>query len=165
MASRAKAFFQRVWGQATPCQIPGVASCAPGRDKHLVARPRTVLDTHQAICGHPKRPVNAQPHTTAAGQALTAEEHIRVQKRIEARAYAKWVASGCRNATALRDWVEAEEEVLVEFCRRRMRPAARGGASCGTRGKPVAGSASKRRPTPAYSRTEESTALLQGNEL
>jgi hypothetical protein len=77
--------------------------------------------------------VNTQPHATAAGQALTAEEHMRVQKRIEARAYAKWLAAGCRNATALKDWIEAEDEVLVEFCRRHMRPAARGRTSCGTR--------------------------------
>jgi hypothetical protein len=51
------------------------------------------------------------------GVVFTAEEHLRVQQQIERRARVLWCAGGCRHGTTLKDWVQAEREVLAQFIR------------------------------------------------
>src|ERR1700677_3413283 len=75
-------------------------------------------------------------------------------ERDQGRAYAIWISSGCRSGTARRDWFAAEEEVLVEFCRRRTRPAVSGWTLRQTRKKSARGFASKQRRSAEYSRSE-----------
>ena len=48
---------------------------------------------------------------------FTAEEHLWAQRSIELRAYKRWRDCGGSGAGALKNWLEAEEEVLTEFCR------------------------------------------------
>jgi hypothetical protein len=46
---------------------------------------------------------------------FTAEEHLKAQQQIEWRARELWRAEGCRDGTALGDWLQAEREVLEQF--------------------------------------------------
>jgi hypothetical protein len=46
---------------------------------------------------------------------FTAEEHLKTQQQIERRARELWCAGGCRDGTALGDWLQAEREVLEQF--------------------------------------------------
>jgi len=47
--------------------------------------------------------------------AFTVEEHLRLQRRIEDRAYQLWQANGHDLDHALNHWIKAEMEVLMEF--------------------------------------------------
>jgi hypothetical protein len=46
---------------------------------------------------------------------FTAEEHFKAQDQIEQLARELWRSRGCRDGTALEDWLQAEREVLVRF--------------------------------------------------
>ncbi len=59
----------------------------------------------------------ASNESAKVGPIITLKDHLWVHQRTEERAYAIWVSSGCRSGTALRDWLQAEYEVLLEFCR------------------------------------------------
>ena len=48
---------------------------------------------------------------------FTSGEHLGVQEQIERRARELWCAGGCRNDSALNDWLQAEREVLEQFIR------------------------------------------------
>jgi hypothetical protein len=48
---------------------------------------------------------------------LTVNDHLRVQAAIERRAYELWRAGGRGQGDALSHWVQAEDEVMREFCR------------------------------------------------
>jgi hypothetical protein len=157
--------FRTVWEQATFGKTLNFASWVSGGDRHFVARPRTVLNSHPAVDGRPMRPMRMQPHTAAAGHVITREDNLWVHRLTKARAYAIWVSSGCRCGTALRDWVQAENEVLVEFCAQQVRPFARGRASCERRKRFSARSASNRQAAAVYSQTERSLQLQERNVL
>jgi hypothetical protein len=79
-----------------------------------------------------------------SAQTITRQEHLWVQKMIEKRAYALWVSAGCNKGTSLRDWIDAEKEVLTDFCRRKLRPPGGGGIS--TKARAVTASTSKLAP-------------------
>lgn len=66
--------------------------------------------------------MNTKPQKTADEFNFSVAEHLEVQRRIEALAYVKWIESGCQTATA-DNWIEAEEEVMTDFCRRRLNQA------------------------------------------
>jgi len=57
------------------------------------------------------------PGRIVEGLVFTMEEHLRVQQQIERRARELWCAGGCRQGTALNDWLQAEREVLEQFIR------------------------------------------------
>jgi hypothetical protein len=44
-----------------------------------------------------------------------AEKHLVVQEQIERRARELWGVGGCCHGTALKDWVQAECEILEQF--------------------------------------------------
>jgi hypothetical protein len=44
------------------------------------------------------------------------EEHLWVQKQIEERAYELWREGGGRQDSPLGNWLQAEDEVVREFC-------------------------------------------------
>jgi len=46
---------------------------------------------------------------------FTVDDHLRVQQQIEARANELWREGGCRDQSALSDWLRAEREVLEQF--------------------------------------------------
>jgi hypothetical protein len=46
---------------------------------------------------------------------FTVEDHLSVQHQIERRAYELWRAGGCREASSLTDWLQAERDVVLEF--------------------------------------------------
>src|SRR5882672_9984465 len=46
---------------------------------------------------------------------FTVADHLRVQQQIEQRANELWRARGCRDQSALSDWLRAEREVLEQF--------------------------------------------------
>ncbi len=46
---------------------------------------------------------------------FTAREHLGAQEQIERRAHELWCAGGCRHDTALKDWLQAEREILEQF--------------------------------------------------
>jgi hypothetical protein len=48
---------------------------------------------------------------------ITVDDHLRVQAAIERRAYDLWQAGGAGQGDALSHWLQAEDEVLREFCR------------------------------------------------
>ena len=50
-----------------------------------------------------------------AAPLFTVDDHLRVQHQIEVRAHELWHAGGCREASALSDWLQAEREVLEQF--------------------------------------------------
>jgi|SRR5882724_9021772 len=54
---------------------------------------------------------------TAIQQAplFTVDDHLHVQEQIEKRAHELWREGGCRNQSALSDWLRAEREVLEKF--------------------------------------------------
>jgi hypothetical protein len=76
---------------------------------------------------------------------FTAEEHLKTQRQIERRAHDLWCAGGCRDGTALGDWIQAEREVLGQFIwsyarGHALRRSSRSGASiCVSRRKSEAG--------------------------
>ena len=43
-------------------------------------------------------------------------DHLLVQREIEKRAYALWLAEGNRPSSRLSDWLRAECEVVTRFC-------------------------------------------------
>jgi len=55
------------------------------------------------------------PGSIAEGVVFRVEEHLRAQQQTERRAHELWCARGCRDGTALSDWLQAESEVLEEF--------------------------------------------------
>ena len=57
---------------------------------------------------------------TKAVASLTANEHLGLQKEIEARAHELWRAGGCRQAASLNDWLLAEREIFEKFLRSRI---------------------------------------------
>lgn len=52
---------------------------------------------------------------------FTVADHLKVQRQIEQRAHALWLAGGSRQDTALSNWLRAEREVLQNFILRRQR--------------------------------------------
>ncbi len=59
--------------------------------------------------------MNLKPHTDLDTETvLTAEGHLRLQEQIERRAHELWRAGGCREGTAMSDWLRAEREVLEQ---------------------------------------------------
>jgi len=79
-----------------------------------------------------------------SAQTISMQEHLWVQQMIEKRAYALWVSAGCNKGTSLRDWIEAEIEVLTDFCRRKLRPP--GGGRISPKAHEGAASAAKLAP-------------------
>src|SRR6266704_6413635 len=57
------------------------------------------------------------PGRLVEGVVFTPKEHLGVQHQIERRARLLWYAGGCRQGTALHDWLQAEREVLEQFIR------------------------------------------------
>jgi Protein of unknown function (DUF2934) len=56
-----------------------------------------------------------------AESSLTVDEHLRLQREIEKRAYDLWRTGGCNQTTGLQEWLQAEREILEEFVRGRLR--------------------------------------------
>jgi hypothetical protein len=52
---------------------------------------------------------------TQEAPLFTVDDHLRVQHQIEVRANEFWRAGGCREQSALNDWLRAEREVLEQF--------------------------------------------------
>ena len=52
---------------------------------------------------------------TQEAPLFTVEDHLRVQHQIEVRAHELWRAGGCREESALSDWLRAEREALEQF--------------------------------------------------
>jgi hypothetical protein len=81
--------------------------------------------------GQPAHSAPDQPQPPAGVlEGLTLEEHLRVQREINGRAYRFWLAKGRGWQCALADWLKAENEVLAEFVTSQMqnqvsRPASR----------------------------------------
>ena len=46
---------------------------------------------------------------------FTVDDHLRVQQQIEEHAYKLWRAGGCCDHAALRNWLQAEREVVEQF--------------------------------------------------
>ena len=46
---------------------------------------------------------------------FTVDDHLHVQQQIEKRAHELWREGGCRDQSALSDWLRAEREVLEQF--------------------------------------------------
>jgi hypothetical protein len=64
---------------------------------------------------------NAQPPSSVRMQReFTIEEHLRVQRQIEQRAYIFWRAHGDSASNAFNNWLTAEVAVLVDFVKTRM---------------------------------------------
>ena len=64
---------------------------------------------------------NAQPALAVRKQReFTIEEHLRVQRQIEQRAYIFWRAHGDSASNAFNNWLRAEVAVLVDFVKVRM---------------------------------------------
>jgi hypothetical protein len=69
-----------------------------------------------------RRFASRQPVSPARTQnKFTIEEHLRVQQEIEERAHRFWFANGCAQNSALNDWLKAENELLAEFIKTRMK--------------------------------------------
>lgn len=74
-------------------------------------------------------PANGQHPHSASGQQMSAardqseftiEEHLRVQQEIEERAHRLWLAQGGVFKSAISYWLQAEDEVLAEFFKKRL---------------------------------------------
>jgi hypothetical protein len=52
---------------------------------------------------------------TQKAPLFTVDDHLRVQHQIEVRANELWRAGGCREDSALSDWLRAERDALLEF--------------------------------------------------
>jgi hypothetical protein len=61
----------------------------------------------------------AIPAEPAAQPDFTIEEHLRLEKEIEARAHQLWQANDGGRSNPLNDWLKAEHEALVGFIIRR----------------------------------------------
>lgn len=65
--------------------------------------------------GHIDRMGELSPARIVEGVVFRVEEHFKVQQQIERRANELWCAGGCRDGTALNDWLQAEREVVEQF--------------------------------------------------
>jgi hypothetical protein len=72
---------------------------------------------HAAAMQQQDRPSVRQP--IWATYEFTIEDHLNVQRAIEARAYRLWFTNGCVLSRALNDWLKAENVVLAEFVKMR----------------------------------------------
>lgn len=48
---------------------------------------------------------------------FSARDHLFVQGQIERRAHTIWIERGCPEGDSLNDWLRAEREVIVNFCK------------------------------------------------
>jgi hypothetical protein len=78
-------------------------------------RRRSVESVHTALNGHIHQIRELPPSDIVEGVVFRIEEHLRVQQDTERRAFELWCAGGCRDGTALVDWLQAEREVLEQF--------------------------------------------------
>ena len=76
-------------------------------DRNAGLRPR-----NQKRC----RTARRVPDDGAHRDYFTLAEHLWVQKQIEKRAYELWREGGGRQDTPLSNWLQAEDEVVREFC-------------------------------------------------
>jgi hypothetical protein len=82
---------------------------------------RPYMRFHVPANGQHPHSASGQPMPTALAQPeFTIEEHLRVQREIEARAHQFWLAQGCALKSALNCWRKAEDEVLAEFVKKRL---------------------------------------------
>ncbi len=70
---------------------------------------------HMALNGHIHQIRELPPSDIVEGVVFRIEEHLRVQQDTERRAFELWCAGGCKDGTALVDWLQAEREVLEQF--------------------------------------------------
>ena len=61
------------------------------------------------------RPLSEPLEIRIQNEFTTIEEHLRVQRQIEQRAYCIWWAQGHAPESALNNWLKAESEVLTAF--------------------------------------------------
>jgi hypothetical protein len=81
---------------------------------------RPAVQIHAAANRQQPPPDSGRPIPSVRSQNdFSIEEHLRVQREIEARAHRFWLAKGCALKNALNDWLKAEEEVLAEFVKAR----------------------------------------------
>jgi hypothetical protein len=104
------------------------------------------------------------PSMIAEKVIFTAEEHLKTQRQIERRAREIWCAGGCRDGTALGDWLQAEREVLEQFIwayarRDALRQSSRPRASVGCARKKTEARILKRRGTMAGRDLQPTSAL------
>jgi hypothetical protein len=78
-------------------------------------RRQSVESVHTALNGHIHQIRELPPSDIVEGVVFRIEEHLRVQQDTERRAFELWCAGGCRDGTALVDWLQAEREVLEQF--------------------------------------------------
>src|ERR1700722_3989623 len=76
------------------------------------SQPRSSNSWERTELAHIRKPL---PCMIAEKVICTAEEHLKTQQQIERRAREIWCAEGCGDGTALRDWLQAEREVLEQF--------------------------------------------------
>jgi hypothetical protein len=102
---------------------------------------------------------------TATRHVITLKDHLWVHERTHRRAYEIWVSSGCRTGSALNDWLQAEDEVLIEFCQRHMQSSARSGAASRERKLSVSATDLRRHPAGLRSRSELPPLFMEGKYL
>jgi hypothetical protein len=76
---------------------------------------RVRFSNHLMKCPIKNRAISNSDEKQMVG--FTSEEHLGVQEQIERRARELWAVGGCRQGTALNDWLKAEREVLEQFIR------------------------------------------------
>jgi hypothetical protein len=96
-------------------RVRAKARCLPLGTKRLSMNPAAVT------AGRTGAPVTSRP-SLPRPQDFTVEEHLAVQRHIEQRAYQLGCAQPC-SGCPLQHWLQAENEVLAEFIRRRLAEA------------------------------------------
>jgi Protein of unknown function (DUF2934) len=132
----------------------GVEDSSPTQAKIVRVTFLPSMSRRHEICS-----MRTRPNTEAPGHVITLQDHLWVHNRTRERAYAIWVLSGCPSGTALRDWLQAEDEVLIEFCRRHSRSSDCGRVSGRARKQFAVGTAS------LFSQKERTSQSPQGKEL
>jgi hypothetical protein len=105
-------------------RTPGIAQSTHQKDPNCMKSKRhKVTDVcnqpveagRRVIHDHLHQFREASPSEDIETVIFSGPEHIRVQQEIERRAHELWCAGGCRDGTALNDWLHAEGEVMEKF--------------------------------------------------
>lgn len=102
-----------------PARSPGARTTSADPRRHEVFLRTSLMGERRTRPGERKRKATARMttrvHETLQGRSgSSGDEPLRLQERIEKRAYELWLTGGCRHGNDLSDWLQAEREVLEQ---------------------------------------------------
>ena len=102
-----------------PARSPGARTTSADPGRHEVFLGTSLMGERRRRPGESERKATARMttrvHETPQGRIdSSGDEPLRLQERVEKRAYELWLTGGCRHGNDVGDWLQAEREVLEQ---------------------------------------------------